>query len=214
LWGDPAARSLHPDVALLVSQVVATEQAVVLAYSPDVPAASRDRLAPIRGFLGLPLISADRLVAVIGVSAPAVPYEERIAELLQPLLSTCASIVESCRLPPPGIGQLPDSNRPPPSSIRSSKRRRWGSWRSTTGGGSPAPIRPPCALSGSRRADRFFRGSLAQLNEIQGTGLGLAIVDAVVKRSSGQLEITSQVGEGITVQLRFPSADGFLEVDE
>ncbi len=95
VWGDPAARSLHPDVALLVSQVVATEQAVVLTHSPDVPAASRDRLAPIRGFLGLPLISADRLVAVIGVSAPAVPYEERIAELLQPLLSTCASIVES-----------------------------------------------------------------------------------------------------------------------
>jgi PAS domain S-box-containing protein len=95
VWGDPSARSLHPDVALLVSQVVATEQPVVLTHTPDAPSPSRDRMAPIRGFLGLPLLSADRLVAVIGVSAPAIPYEDRIADLLQPLLSTCASIVES-----------------------------------------------------------------------------------------------------------------------
>ncbi len=88
-WGGDG--SLHPDVGLLVSQVIATDEPVFINPVEDGALPS----VGIDGFMGLPLVSADRLVAVIGVSSPAVPYDRRLAGLLQPLLSTCASIVEA-----------------------------------------------------------------------------------------------------------------------
>ncbi len=88
-WGGDGI--LHSDVGLLVSQVIATEEPVFI----NPAGAGAFPLVAIDGFMGLPIVSADRLVAVVGVSSPAVPYDRRLPGLLQPLLSTCASIVEA-----------------------------------------------------------------------------------------------------------------------
>lgn len=94
VWHGDGERSVHPDIGLLMSQVIAEEQPVII--NRDLRERIEDsRFSPVSGFLGLPLVSAERLVAIIGVTSPAVPYDERLAEMLQPLLFTCASIVES-----------------------------------------------------------------------------------------------------------------------
>lgn len=87
----------HPDVGLLISQVIATGEPLVLPSTMRLGdgAIERGRFGPIDGFLGLPLTSSDRLVGVMGVTAPARPYRRDLADALQPLLSACASIVEA-----------------------------------------------------------------------------------------------------------------------
>ncbi len=93
--GDPVAP--HPDIGLLISQVIATGEPLVLPATVRLgqEAVETGRFGPIDGFLGLPLTSADRLVGVMGVTAPARPYRRELADALQPLLSACASIVEA-----------------------------------------------------------------------------------------------------------------------
>jgi PAS domain S-box-containing protein len=92
----PAGRQAtpHPDVGLLVSQVIATQAPVIVNLAHPPPVDTR-WFAPVAGFLGLPLVSAERLVAVVGVTGPAAPYDDRLVALLEPLLASCASIVES-----------------------------------------------------------------------------------------------------------------------
>lgn len=84
----------HPDVGLLVSQVIATEMPLVVNRSSST---SPDdlRFAPMDGFLGLPLVSSDRLVAVVGLTAPSDRYTNRVVEDIEPLLLACAAIIES-----------------------------------------------------------------------------------------------------------------------
>jgi PAS domain S-box-containing protein len=86
--------SPHPDIGLLVSRVIA-EQAPVIVNIGTTALVDRSRFSPISGFLGLPLISADRLVGLVGLTSPETPYEQGWVEVLQPLLSACASIVEA-----------------------------------------------------------------------------------------------------------------------
>ncbi len=47
-----------------------------------------------------------------------------------------------------------------------------------------------------RLTERFYRISPSASREVGGTGLGLAIVKHIVSRHRGELEITSQLGEG------------------
>ncbi len=93
--GDPVAP--HPDIGLLISQVIATGEPLVLPATVRLGGGGVEaaRFGPIDGFLGLPLTSSDRLVGVMGVTAPARPYRRELADALQPLLSACASIVEA-----------------------------------------------------------------------------------------------------------------------
>jgi two-component system phosphate regulon sensor histidine kinase PhoR len=51
---------------------------------------------------------------------------------------------------------------------------------------------------------RFFRASNAVTSSITGTGLGLAIVRTIVDNHRGEVELSSQEGEGTTVIVRLP----------
>jgi signal transduction histidine kinase len=53
-----------------------------------------------------------------------------------------------------------------------------------------------------RLFERFYRGDEARTS--RGTGLGLAIVKHVVTAAGGDVEATSEPGQGLTVQARFP----------
>jgi two-component system phosphate regulon sensor histidine kinase PhoR len=56
----------------------------------------------------------------------------------------------------------------------------------------------------ARLFERFYRGDQARTS--RGTGLGLAIVKHVVNAAEGDIEATSEPGEGLTVTIRFPGA--------
>lgn len=53
-----------------------------------------------------------------------------------------------------------------------------------------------------RLFERFYRGDQARTS--RGTGLGLAIVKHVVTAAGGEVEATSEPGQGLSVRARFP----------
>ena len=53
--------------------------------------------------------------------------------------------------------------------------------------------------------ERFYRADPARSRETGGTGLGLAIVKHVMQRHGGQLQITSELGNGSVFKLIFPA---------
>jgi two-component system phosphate regulon sensor histidine kinase PhoR len=55
-----------------------------------------------------------------------------------------------------------------------------------------------------RLFERFYRGDQARTS--RGTGLGLAIVKHVVTSAGGEIEATSDPGQGLTIAARFPRA--------
>ncbi len=63
------------------------------------------------------------------------------------------------------------------------------------GGGVPAADLP-------RLFERFYRGDQARTS--RGTGLGLAIVKHVVTSAGGEIEATSEPGQGLAIRARFP----------
>lgn len=57
-----------------------------------------------------------------------------------------------------------------------------------------------------RLTERFYRVDASRSRDAGGTGLGLAIVKHIVARHRGQLDISSELGAGTRVRIRFPSA--------
>ena len=55
-----------------------------------------------------------------------------------------------------------------------------------------------------RLFERFYRGDQARTS--RGTGLGLAIVKHVVTAAGGEVEATSDAGEGLEIRARFPDS--------
>jgi signal transduction histidine kinase len=55
-----------------------------------------------------------------------------------------------------------------------------------------------------RLFERFYRGDQARTS--RGTGLGLAIVKHVVTAAGGEIEATSEPGQGLTITAKFPAA--------
>lgn len=55
---------------------------------------------------------------------------------------------------------------------------------------------------------RFYRTDPGRSRASGGTGLGLAIVKHIVERHRGRLDIQSKLGEGTTISIRIPKADG------
>jgi len=51
----------------------------------------------------------------------------------------------------------------------------------------------------------FGQVGAPQLSKNSGTGLGLAISKALMERHGGSLTLDSEIGEGTTVELRFPA---------
>ena len=58
----------------------------------------------------------------------------------------------------------------------------------------------------SRIFERFYRVDSARTRASGGTGLGLSLVRNAVERSGGTIEVSSEVGRGTSVALRFPRA--------
>lgn len=59
-----------------------------------------------------------------------------------------------------------------------------------------------------RLFERFFRA--ANTGDVDGSGLGLALVSQVVERHGGSVEVSSELGEGTTVDVTLPLAAGAL----
>lgn len=57
-----------------------------------------------------------------------------------------------------------------------------------------------------RLTERFYRVDSSRARETGGTGLGLSIVKHVVQRHSGELRISSEVGQGSRFALLFPAS--------
>jgi signal transduction histidine kinase len=55
-----------------------------------------------------------------------------------------------------------------------------------------------------RLFERFYRGDQARTS--RGTGLGLAIVKHVVTAAGGEIEASSEAGQGLSIRARFPRA--------
>ncbi|MEX1020803.1 MAG: PAS domain-containing protein [Litorilinea sp.] len=55
--------------------------------------------------------------------------------------------------------------------------------------------------------DRFYRGTYMQDQDIPGTGLGLAIVKEIVHMHQGQIDLTSELGNGTTIDVELPFLD-------
>ncbi len=75
--------SLPPDLGLIISEVIARSDDVMVA--PEVGA----------GFLGMPLVVADRILGVVGLAGPQHVITSETAAMLRPLVGVVAAIVES-----------------------------------------------------------------------------------------------------------------------
>lgn len=60
--------------------------------------------------------------------------------------------------------------------------------------------------------ERFYRVDKARSRASGGSGLGLAIVRAIIQRNRGEIQVSSQVGQGTTFTVSFPAFD--TEVDK
>lgn len=58
----------------------------------------------------------------------------------------------------------------------------------------------------ARVTERFYRVDGSRSRDTGGTGLGLSIVKHVVQRHGGELEVSSEVGQGSSFKLIFPAA--------
>jgi two-component system sensor histidine kinase CiaH len=54
--------------------------------------------------------------------------------------------------------------------------------------------------------DRFYRGDPSRSRNTGGTGLGLAICKAIASRWQGTIDISSSLGIGTKVTVRFPAS--------
>jgi signal transduction histidine kinase len=68
-----------------------------------------------------------------------------------------------------------------------------------TGTGIPAEDLP-------RIWDRFYKVDKAHTRDDHGTGLGLAIAREIIERHNAQVNLSSELGRGTRVCLRFPAA--------
>ncbi|UPG65906.1 sensor histidine kinase [Metabacillus endolithicus] len=61
--------------------------------------------------------------------------------------------------------------------------------------------------------ERYFRGTNTE-EKVDGAGLGMSIAKEIVKLHNGEIHVTSAVGEGTVIKLRFPVQAKPVEQDE
>ncbi|UHA60820.1 HAMP domain-containing histidine kinase [Metabacillus litoralis] len=61
--------------------------------------------------------------------------------------------------------------------------------------------------------ERYFRGTNTE-EKVDGAGLGMSIAKEIVKLHNGEIQVTSAVGEGTVIKLRFPVQAKQVEQDE
>jgi two-component system phosphate regulon sensor histidine kinase PhoR len=99
------------------------------------------------------------------------------------------------------------------NAVKYTPRGGWVTVRARLLDGSRVELRVRDTGIGIPRADlpriteRFYRVDKARSRELGGTGLGLAIVKHLVLAHGGELEITSEEGEGTTVRFTLAAAD-------
>ncbi len=62
--------------------------------------------------------------------------------------------------------------------------------------------------------ERFYRVDKARSRQTGGSGLGLAIVRTIALRNRGEIQVTSQPGQGSTFMVTFPAFDTEVDQDE
>lgn len=61
-----------------------------------------------------------------------------------------------------------------------------------------------CGMSKETR-DRLFEPFFSTKHGQQGTGLGMVVVQGIVQRHGGSIDVSSELGKGTTVRIRFPA---------
>lgn len=55
--------------------------------------------------------------------------------------------------------------------------------------------------------DRFFRATKGNIHDVKGHGLGLAFVKEIVEKHEGNIDVTSEMGEGSTFTIHLPKTE-------
>jgi PAS domain S-box-containing protein len=92
--GGEARLPRHAAMMAVSDHVIATGETLVLAGRPGEPVATG---CPPGTFVGLPLCKGPRLVGVVGLGNRPDGYDETLVEALQPVLTTCANILEAIK---------------------------------------------------------------------------------------------------------------------
>jgi PAS domain S-box-containing protein len=84
----------HAALMAVSDHIIATGEPLVLAGRPGEPVATG---CPPGTFVGLPLCKGPRMVGVVGLGNRPDGYDEALVEALQPVLTTCANILEAIK---------------------------------------------------------------------------------------------------------------------
>jgi len=92
----PAGLEFH-NLKSLFGEVLVTGKAVISNDAPRDPrrTGTPPGHPPLLAFLGLPLYRNERMIGMVGLSNRPGGYDDEVVETLQPLLATCANLIEA-----------------------------------------------------------------------------------------------------------------------
>jgi two-component system phosphate regulon sensor histidine kinase PhoR len=184
-------------VLLLMGQQASRMQALVadllvLAQLEGSPRPTADRWVGLRGLLAQVEAEARPLSAGRHTLSFAVDGDPQVAGVQSELLSAVTNVVNNA------IRYTPEGGR---------VDVRWRVLGDGTGELAVTDNGPGIGREHLPRiTERFYRVDGSRSRETGGTGLGLAIVKHVVQRHGGELQISSELGQGSEFRIVLPSA--------